>query len=174
MKKIFVTLFVAAGITVGAHAQYENTKIQNGSPAPELAFTNPQGETMKLSEINKGRVVLIDFWASWCRPCRMANPRLVEMYNNYKDKKFKDAKKGFTVLSVSLDKNKEAWVSAIEKDNLLWANHISDLAGWESKAAADYGIQFIPQAFLVGADGKVIGKYANAEMAEEDLKKLVK
>lgn len=174
MKKLFVTLFLAVGMAVSANAQYENTKIQKGEAAPELAFENPEGKTMKLSDINKGRVVLIDFWASWCRPCRMANPRLVEMYNSYKDKKFKNAKNGFTVLSVSLDKNKEAWVGAIAKDNLLWANHISDLAGWESKAASDYGIQFIPQAFLVGADGKVIGKYANAEQAEEDLKKLLK
>ncbi len=174
MKKVFATLFLAAGIAFAANAQYENTKIKKGAPAPELAYPTPGGETLKLSDISKGRVVLVDFWASWCRPCRMANPRLVEMYNKYKDMKFKDAKKGFTVLSVSLDKNKEAWVAAIEKDNLAWKNHISDLGGWESQAASDYGIQFIPQAFLVGPDGKVIGKYNTAEQADGDIQKLLK
>lgn len=174
MKKLFVTLLLAGGLAFSANAQYENTRIKKGTPAPELSYENPDGKPMKLSDINKGRIVLVDFWASWCRPCRLANPRLVEMYNTYKDKKFKDAKKGFTVLSVSLDKNKEAWVGAIQKDNLAWDTHISDLGGWESKAAADYGIQFIPQAFLVGADGKIIGAYANAEQAEGDLKALLK
>ena len=88
--------------------------------------------------------------------------------------KFKVAKKGFTVLSVSLDQDKDAWVKAISNDKLAWEYHMSDLGGWQSKAAAAYGVGFIPQTFLVGADGKVIGKYMNAEAAEADLKKLLK
>jgi thiol-disulfide isomerase/thioredoxin len=173
MKKILVTLCLAMGVTVAANAQYENTTIKKGEPAPELAFADPAGKTVKLSEVSKGRVVLIDFWASWCGPCRRANPRLVAMYNDYKDKKFKDAKKGFTVFSVSLDQKKESWMAAIEKDQLAWPYHVSDLGGWQSKPAEIYGVQFVPQAFLV-ANGKVIGKYANAEEAELDLKTLVK
>lgn len=174
MKKLFVTLLVACVATITAKAQYSNETISLGQQAPELAFMTPTGETLKLSDINKKRLVLIDFWASWCRPCRMANPKLVEIYDHYKDKKFKDAKKGFTVLSVSLDQNKEAWVNAIQKDNLSWPYHISDLGAWQSKAAELYGIQFIPQAFLVDANGKVIGKYNTAEQAEGDLEKLLK
>jgi thiol-disulfide isomerase/thioredoxin len=174
MKKLLATLLIAFTAAITANAQYTNETISIGQQAPELAFSNPAGETLKLSEINKKRLVLVDFWASWCRPCRMANPKLVEIYEHYKDKKFKDAKNGFTVLSVSLDQNKEAWINAIQKDNLTWPYHISDLGAWQSKAASLYGIQFIPQAFLVDADGKIIGKYNTAEEAQGDLEKRLK
>ncbi len=174
MKTFFAALLLIAGISLTAQAQYGNNFIQIGQTAPDLAFANPEGKTLKLSEINKNRVVLLDFWASWCGPCRRANPQLVQFYETYKDKKFKNAKKGFTVVSVSLDQNKEKWVSAIQTDNLYWPWHMSDLGGWSSKAAAAYGVSFIPQAFLIDADGKIIGKYMMAEQAEEDLKKLLK
>jgi thiol-disulfide isomerase/thioredoxin len=144
-----------------------------GQKAPELAFPNPEGKTLKLSEINKGRYVLIDFWASWCGPCRMSNPGLVAMYKDYSGKKFKGAKKGFTVLNVSLDQKKDAWVAAIAKDNLSWENHMSDLGGWNSKSAALYGVQYIPQAFLVGPDGKILGMYNRSEEAKAELDKYV-
>jgi thiol-disulfide isomerase/thioredoxin len=175
MKQFFLTLFLVCGLSVAALAQdYTNQTITIGQQAPELSFTNPADETIVLSELAKKRLVLVDFWASWCRPCRMANPRLVALYDKYKDKKFKDAKKGFTVLSVSLDQNKESWIGAIQKDGLAWPYHISDLKGWESQAAKSYGIQFIPQAFLVDGTGKVIGKYNYAEQAEADIEKLLK
>ncbi|WP_207798866.1 TlpA family protein disulfide reductase [Taibaiella soli] len=173
MKKFLTAVIFALGIGTAAHAQYENTKIKVGEPAPELAFNNPTGETVKLSELNKGHFVLVDFWASWCGPCRRSNPALVNIYNKYKDQKFKDAKKGFVILSVSLDQNKDAWLAAIEKDKLVWPYHVSDLGGWQSKAAEIYGVQFIPQAFLVGPDGKVIAKYMTSEAAEADLEKFV-
>jgi len=173
MKKLITSLVLAAGIIFSASAQYENTTIKVGMTAPELAFPNPEGKTLKLSEINKGRYVLIDFWASWCGPCRMSNPGLVSLYKEYSEKKFKNAKKGFTVLNVSLDKDKEAWVAAIKKDNLSWPNHMSDLGFWNSKAAALYGVQFVPQAFLVGPDGKVIGMYSRSEEAKSDINKFV-
>jgi thiol-disulfide isomerase/thioredoxin len=174
MKKLFATLLFAAGFATLATAQYGNDFIKVGQQAPELAFSDPNGKQLKLSEINKGRVVLLDFWASWCGPCRRANPGLVAFHDNYKNKQFKNAKKGFAVVSVSLDQNKEKWVAAIEKDKLSWPWHMSDLGGWQSKAAAAYGVQFIPQAFLIGPDGKILGKYMMAEQAEEDLKKLLK
>lgn len=166
-------MILALSLGTAAHAQYENTTIQVGQSAPELAFENPSGETLKLSELNKGHYVLVDFWASWCGPCRRSNPGLVSMYNEFKDRKFKDAKKGFIVLSVSLDQNKDAWIAAIDKDKLAWPYHVSDLGGWQSKAAEIYGVQFIPQAFLVGPDGKVIAKYMTSEAAEADLQKYV-
>jgi len=174
MKKLFATLLLAAGMATAAQAQYSNEYIKLGQKAPELEFKNPAGETLKLSDLNKGRIILLDFWASWCGPCRRANPNLVALYDRYKDKSFKGAKKGFTIVSVSLDQNKEAWVQAISNDKLAWPFHMSDLGGWQSKPAEIYGVQFVPQAFLVSADGKIIGKYMTSEAAEADLQKLLK
>ena len=170
MKKAGFILALALSFASAAQAQWENTKIQVGQKAPELAYPTPEGKTLKLSELNKGRYVLIDFWASWCGPCRRANPRLVQLYKEYSEQEFKGAKKGFTILSVSLDAKKDAWVKAIAQDSLTWS-HISDLGSWNSKTAETYGVQFVPQAFLVGPDGKIVGKYMNAELAEADLKK---
>jgi thiol-disulfide isomerase/thioredoxin len=172
MKKILLGLALTFG-AYSAQAQYENTKVKVGEPAPELAYKTPEDKELKLSSISKNRIVLIDFWASWCGPCRRANPRLVKLYDEYKDKKYNGAKKGFTILSVSLDEAKEKWVAAIAKDSLKWEYHMSDLGGWKSKAAESYGVQYIPQAFLV-LNGKVIGKYNFAEEAEAELKKLEK
>ncbi|HTM67286.1 MAG TPA: thioredoxin family protein [Flavipsychrobacter sp.] len=173
MKRLVVALLLSCGV-MGAHAQYQNTTIKVGQKAPELKFDSPSGDQLDLAKISKDRVVLLDFWASWCRPCRNANPKLVEMYNRYKDKEFKTAKKGFTIVSVSLDQKKEAWEKAIADDKLAWEYHMSDLGGWESKPAQLYGVQFIPQAFLVGPDGKVLATYQMAEQAEADLQKLLK
>lgn len=175
MKRILL-LFALCAFNYGTtHAQqYENTKIQVGEKAPELAFKNPEGKVIKLSEINKKRIILLDFWASWCGPCRRSNPALVEMYKRYSSKEFKNAKKGFDVVSVSLDQEKEPWVKAIANDSLFWPNHMSDLGGWYSKPAQVYGVSFIPQAFLLGPDGTVLGKYNTSEQAEADIQKLLK
>lgn len=172
MKKLFSTLLLTVGL-FAAHAQYENTTIKVGQKAPDLEYPNPAGQKIKLSDINKGHIVLLDFWASWCRPCRNANPKLVEIYDKYKDKKFKGAKKGFTIVSVSLDQKEESWKAAIAQDKLAWENHMCDVGGgWDSKPAQTYGIQFIPQAFLLDADGKVLAKYTSSEQAEADIERL--
>jgi thiol-disulfide isomerase/thioredoxin len=175
MKKVlFIATLFCSAINIKAHAQYENTTIKIGQKAPELSFEDPNGKVLKLSEISKDKVVLLDFWASWCGPCRRANPGLVKLHNDYSKKSYKNAKKGFTVVSVSLDKDKTAWINAIAKDQLNWPYHLSDLGGWKSKPAEIYGVQYVPQAFLIDASGKVIGKYGFAEEAIADLDKLVK
>ena len=123
------------------------TTVAIGQPAPDIALANPDGKVMKLSDL-KGKVVLLDFWASWCGPCRRANPSVVAAYNRFKNK-------GFEIYSVSLDKDKDKWVDAIKQDNLNWANHVSDLQFWNSQAAQLYQVQAIPQQYLIDRQGKI-------------------
>jgi thiol-disulfide isomerase/thioredoxin len=137
-----------------------------GSPAPEIALTDPEGKVRTLSSL-KGKVVLIDFWASWCGPCRKENPNVVAIYNKYHDK-------GFEVFSVSLDKDRAAWLSAIAKDNLLWPNHVSDLKYWKSAGAATYGVTSIPYTVLVDKKGKIVAKKLRGEDLENKVKELCK
>ncbi|MCL2245682.1 MAG: TlpA family protein disulfide reductase [Lentimicrobiaceae bacterium] len=135
-----------------------------GAMAPELAFENPEGKIMKLSDL-KGKVVLLDFWASWCRPCRMENPNVVKVYNKYHAK-------GFEIYSVSLDRDKAGWVKAIEADGLIWSYHVSDLGYWQSQAAKIYGVSSIPATFLIGKDGRIIAKNLRGAALENALKEL--
>lgn len=175
MKKLLSTLLLVLGSVFATHAQYTNEYIKVGQKAPDLEYADPNGKMLKLSDINKGRYILLDFWASWCGPCRASNPGLVRMYKEYANKKFKNAKNGFAVVSFSLDMKKENWVNAIQHDGLEWPYHMSDLnpRQWGSAVCPLYGIQFIPQAILIDPQGKVMAKYNVAEQASDDLKKLL-
>jgi peroxiredoxin len=137
----------------------------NGSILPDFSQPDTSGISVKLSSL-RGNYVLVDFWASWCGPCRQENPNLVAAFNKYKSKKF-------TVLGVSLDKTKEAWMDAIHVDGLTWT-HISDLQGWQNSVAQQFQIFNIPQNILIDPDGKVIGKNLRGPALERKLSRLLK
>jgi peroxiredoxin len=141
-----------------------SAKLGPGGEAPEIELNSPEGKPVALSSL-RGKVVLIDFWASWCKPCRVENPNVVKMYNKYKSK-------GFEIYAVSLDKDKDAWVKAIKDDQLTWPN-VSDLQFWNSAAARLYNVNSIPHTVLVDREGKIIANGLRGEALESKLAEII-
>ena len=134
-----------------------------GAEAPLFAGPTPEGEEITLESL-RGKIVLIDFWASWCGPCRRENPNVVRLYEQYKDQ-------GFEILGVSLDRSKDRWVKAIADDKLTWL-HLSDLKGWKSKYAQQYGVTSIPQTVLLDREGKILARNLRGPRLAQRLKQV--
>jgi len=140
----------------------EQTALAEGTPCPEIALPDPNGKEIRLSSF-KGKVVLIDFWASWCKPCRIEMPNMVALYKKYKEK-------GFEILGVSLDKDKDKWVQAIKEDGITWPQ-VSDLKFWNSEAVKLFNVKAIPYTVLVDKEGKIFAKGLRGAELEDAVKK---
>lgn len=140
------------------------SRLNPGKVAPDFTQNTPEGDSLTLSSL-KGKVVLVDFWASWCGPCRRENPNVVKLYNKYKAQ-------GFDILGVSLDRKKEPWLKAIDKDGLPW-HHVSDLRGWSNAAAQMYGVRSIPHTVLLDREGRIIARNLKGPQLEYKIDQLL-
>jgi len=143
--------------------------IEVGDFSPAIELPTDSGEEFNLSQL-RGKLVLINFWASWCAPCRKKSPELLEIYSKYQDKDFKNGEKGFEILNVSLDRNELAWKNSIEKDNVGDFVNVGDMKGWESATAKTYNVSRIPSSVLLDGEGKIIA----TNLSTQDLKKKLK
>ena len=156
--KAFINFVTTAKSEMAAQAS--QVAVVEGALAPDITLENTKGQVISLSSL-RGKYVLIDFWASWCKPCRQENPNVVRMYTKYKDK-------GFEVYSISLDDNKNAWLKAVETDGMIWTNVLGKKNG-SSAVALQYSIQVIPTTYLLDKEGKIIAKNLRGAALEQKL-----
>ena len=149
-----------------AEAKAQKERLAEGKVAPEFSYPTPDGNKNLGPQDFKGKILVLDFWASWCPDCRKENPNIVAAWNKYKDK-------NFTILGVSLDRKKEPWLAAIEKDQLAWT-HVSDLKDWKSDAAVQYAIRWIPMNFLLDPNGVILAVGLEGEALQQKLDEVLK
>lgn len=159
-KEKLLQMKILIAVVLCFSSWYAGAQVKLGQLAPDISLPNTKGDTVSLSSF-RGKVVLIDFWASWCRPCRISNPNVVRLYNKYKDK-------GFEVFGVSIDSKKNDWLRAVKQDKITYTQVI-DNGGWNAASAARYGVEGIPATFLLDKEGKIIALDPEGKQLEEKI-----
>lgn len=156
-KSMYIGIAILAIAIIGAIGKYiyQSPKFVNGEDSPEFSATLLDGSPFKLSDL-RGKYVILDFWGSWCGPCRRANEDIVKIYKKYHDAKFKDAN-GLEIISVGIEKDRASWLKAIQEDGLVWKYHTSTVQNFDSPIAKQYGVHEIPTSYLLNEKGVIMG-----------------
>ena len=167
-KYFFFILFGVVAVALIANHLYRKPRFVNGESAPDFTGYLVSGDSMRLSDL-RGQYVLLDFWGSWCKPCREQSPELRRLYREYSDRDFKRAE-GFEIVSVGVETNRQAWLRAIEKDSLYWPYHISDVQRFDDRVVQQYGVREIPTTYLLDTEGTIIAVNPSGERLGELLR----
>lgn len=173
LKKYLFKYLLAIPTTILLLTQC-TTDLVNGIKVPNIALPNPQKQTLQLKDINKNKIVLIDFWASWCKPCRQNNPKIISIYHHYKNSTFQNNATGFEVYSVSLDNNTQNWLNAIQNDQIPWLTNVVDTTAFASPYTKKFQFLSIPTSYLIDQNGIIIGKNLTPNQIDYELKRRIK